>query len=380
MSPSSPSGADQSKGVAESSAFMSDSPITRSLADRLRTRILAKGPLSFEEWLEACLYDSEGGFYTTGGSAGRRGHFLTSPEVGPLFGTVLSVWLDNLWESLGRPTGFTVVEAAAGAGTLARSVAAADPSCLVDGRYVMVERSEFLRNLQPTGNIFSSVTDLTEVGLTEAGVVLANELLDNLAFGLLESDGLSWRQVMVGLQDNDSSTVDPAFREIIGDIVEPPVHVMASEMGVGSRIPVQTHAASWVASAIQTVGSGAVLVFDYVSSTASMASRPIDEWRRTYREHRPGGPAVETPGSQDVTAEVAIDQLPSGVEILSQADFLGKNGIDDLVSEGRRLWAQRAHLGDLEVLKARSRITEAEALMEPTGLGGFTVLEWRVPG
>ena len=61
----------------------------------------------------------------------------------------------------------------------------------------------------------------------------------------------------------------------------------------------------------------------------------------------------------------------------SQADFLRAHGLDDLVAEGRRVWAERAHLGDLEALQARSRVSEAEALTDPTGLGAFRVLEWR---
>ena len=46
------------------------------------------------------------------------------------------------------------------------------------------------------------------------------------------------------------------------------------------------------------------------------------------------------------------------------------------MDEGRRTWQERAHLGDLEAVRARSRITEAEALLDPTGLGAFQVLEW----
>ena len=52
------------------------------------------GPMAFEAWVEACLYDPDGGFYAAGGAAGRRGDFITSPEVGPLFGAVVARWLD----------------------------------------------------------------------------------------------------------------------------------------------------------------------------------------------------------------------------------------------------------------------------------------------
>jgi SAM-dependent MidA family methyltransferase len=70
--------------------------------------------------LEAALYDPATGFYETGGRAGRRGDFLTSPEVGPLFGAVVARALDRWWDGLGRPDPFVVVDAGAGPGTLAR--------------------------------------------------------------------------------------------------------------------------------------------------------------------------------------------------------------------------------------------------------------------
>ena len=84
------------------------------------------------------------------------------------------------------------------------------------------------------------------------------------------------------------------------------------------------------------------------------------------------------PGSQDITVNVALDQLPVGFSANSQAEFLTSHGIEELVKEGRRIWEKQAHLGGLEAVKARSRITEAEALLDPNGLGGFTTLEWLI--
>ena len=349
----------------------------RPLADRLAERIRATGPMAFEAWVEACLYDPDGGFYAAGGAAGRRGDFLTSPEVGPLFGAVVARWLDDRWEALGRPSGFTVVEAAAGVGTLARSIHAARPACLKAGRYVMVERCSVLRDAQPTGDGLSSLAGLEDLsalgGHGLVGVVMANELLDNLAFGLLEAVDGNWCEVLV---DVAAEGVDqPMFREVTGMTVHPPVDVTPLQ---GSRIPVQAGAGRWMDRALDVFSAGSVLVIDYVSTTAGLAARPPGEWVRTYRDHQRGGPAASAPGAQDVTVEVAVDQLPPGADTTTQAAFLRDNGIDDLVADGRRRWAERAGLGDLEALRARSRITEAEALLDPDGLGGFTVLEWRV--
>src|SRR4051794_2179319 len=175
--------------------------MTGPLVDRIVARIRVEGPLSFAEVMRLALYDPEGGFYSTGGAAGRRGDFITSVEVGPLFGAVLARALDAEWERLGRPDPFTVVEAGAGVGTLAVAVRAAAPRCSATGalRYVMVEQSAALRARHgdhlPAGERFESAADLPAGPIT--GVVVANELLDNLPVRLLERSGGSWHEVFV---------------------------------------------------------------------------------------------------------------------------------------------------------------------------------------
>ena len=56
--------------------------------------------------------------------------------------------LDRWWHDLGRPDPFTVVEAGAGTGTLARAVLFARPACLPALTYVLVERAAALRRRQ----------------------------------------------------------------------------------------------------------------------------------------------------------------------------------------------------------------------------------------
>lgn len=260
---------------------------------------------------------------------------------------------------LGRPDDFTVVEVGAGRGALAAAVLAVAPPGL---RYVAVERSAALRARHPPGVESSAVPPDGPL----VGVILANELLDNLPFALLQRTAGGWAEVRV---DENLSEVLVATSS--GPAIDAPV---------GARVPVQRGAAAWVEDARSRLRAGRVVAVDYCDVTESMARRPWTDWVRTYRGHGRGGHPLASLGEQDVTCEVAVDQLPPPTENHSQADFLRAHGLDELVAEARRAWTERASIGDLQALRSRSRVHEAAALVDPAGLGAFRVLEWVVQG
>ena len=342
------------------------------------------------EYVDACLYDPDSGFFMRPGggrAGGHAGHFLTAPEVGPLFGAVLARALDAWWAELGRPAPFTVVDWGAGPGTLARSVLAAEPDCMTAGalRLVLMELSPAQRALHPDHPIVTStarVPDALPEGVP-AGVVVANELLDNLPFDVarLGSDG--WEELRVALDDSSAGRFEliplPAPADLAAGLPVVPV---------GSRVPVQRAARRWVAEAHRLVGKGRIVAFDYGAETAELAERSSlsDDpaagmgWLRTHRDHHGGSEWLTEPGSCDITADVALDQVQVDhrAEACTQAEFLHTHGIDELVAEGRAAWTDRAGVGDLAALKARSREREAEALLDPAGLGAFNTLIWTV--
>lgn len=325
----------------------------------------AGGSLPFLDFMNIALY-GESGFYATTGRAGRRGDFITSAEVGPLFGAVLARAIDNVWNTLGEPDNFQIVEVGAGPGTLARSILAAQPQCLSQGKYVAVEISSVQRELHPEGVV--SVATMPHT--IEHGVVIANELLDNLAFELWVFDN-GWRQSHI-IEQGDG------FAEILKSAHVPAC--LPARAAHGARAPVHKDAVTWLEQSLSSLRNGTLFVIDYCTPlTADVAAMPWREWLRTYVGQRRGSHYLRDVGSQDITTQVCIDQLAALREpdaVRSQSHFLQRWGIDELVEEGKKVWTENASRPTLEAMKMRSRISESEALLDESGLGSFTVLEW----
>jgi SAM-dependent MidA family methyltransferase len=375
-----------------------------SLADRIAERIRREGPIPFDRYVDAALYDSDAGFFALGGGAGRAGRdFVTSPEVGTLFGALAARFLDRAWIELGRPDPFVVVDAGAGRGRLTADVLRERPACSPALRAVLVERSAVQRELlalepaerafgpavpqepdeapRPVAGIGPIVTSLPELPALElpAGVVLANELLDNLPFRVVERGGGTWREVRVGNENG-------AFVEVLVP-ASPEVAAAADDVAAGlpvsdgARLPVPTATVDWLAGCGHVLRRGLLVVVDYADSASALAARPQSEWLRTYRAHQRGGSPLDTPGSQDITATVPAEHLVAHatragfrlVERTTQAEWLAGLGIGDLVDDARGRWRERAAVGDLEAVAALSRVTEAQALTDRAGLGAHAV-------
>lgn len=365
--------------------------------------------LRFDEYMDAALYGPYG-FYTHGGRPSLRdGDFVTSPELGTLFGQCIAGYLDRTWDELGRPDPFVVVEGGAGRGTLCSQVLQHAAECRPSLHYVMVERVD-----RPRADALAAVAALGDESRTGpaptvlaaselpegpvAGAVLANELLDNLPFRLLERSTTGWREVYVerdgpatdasrtSASEGSSEADEPQATSgpVVEVLLDAPADAAAMADALvphaepGARVPLQLKAAVWVRRALRLLERGRLLVFDYgAATTAELAARPANEWLRTYRSHRRGHDFLVAPGSADITCEVAFDQLPPGAMLTPQADWLAGAGIDDITETARNLWRRSRAKPTTEALAARTLLDEAAALTDPNGMGAFWAAEWR---
>lgn len=350
----------------------------------IRAEIQRRGPIPFADFMALALGDPAGGYYTAAASRPTRsGDYLTAAELHPIFGWVLARQVADVWERLGRPAPFTIIEYGAGAGTLTLAIQAGlreeHASLAAALRYAPVEINEHrlgeLRRRSAAAGL-----PLVDPALLEAdpaaGCVLASEFLDALPVHVVEVRGGRPREVHVGVTRHGS------FEETLGPVSGPSVEQRLAALGragivlaEGQRLEIRPAVAPWAAEVGRRLAAGVVVVLDYGAPEAELyGPRHRAGTLMTYRGHAadgtPGAPYRDI-GERDMTAHVDTTDLAAalkaaGLDLLgetSQAELLVGCGLEELL---RRAQA-RAATG-AAALELRSAVRR---LLDPRHLGGF---------
>jgi len=347
-----------------------DPTVPVSLKDLIQNRISSEGPIPFEVFMEMALYHPNLGFFASDRLRSEKaGDFLTSPEVSGLFGETLAVYVSGERQRIGEP--FQLVEVGAGSGSLLRSLLSR-----LDVEVLAIEASPAarasLRDVLPEHAIGSALPE------TIRGVILANELIDNLPMSLGQRVGTAWRERWVGCDESGLTFVDANPRPEVVTWLE----AYAGQVGDGGWVEVQLAATAWLADALARLEKGSVVLIDYGDTSENLLPRRRDGTLRTYRAHHLGPHPLDEPGETDITADVNFTALMATAEsagaevrLLRQEEFLSDLGLRDRLSESRHTELAAARAGDeLARLQARSLKIEAETLLHPRGLGDFRVL------
>lgn len=329
--------------------------------------------------MEMALYDPDGGYFATGPLRSHEGgDFLTSPEVSAEFGRILARYLEQEHLRLGCPDDFTVLEAGAGSGSLLEPLLAA---VSFTPRAVAVEASRAAREAIAARLPQVEVITPNRLPGRLKGVVIANELMDNLPMAVAVREGDRWTESWVTLSGSDLALVRmPARPEVLGWL-----HANAAGTPDGGVVECQLEATAWMRHMARRLAAGSILVIDYGDTSGGLARRRRDGTLRTYRSHHLGPHPLDEPGSTDMTADVDFSALlaagrGSGLrcELVRQREFLADLGLVDRLRGLRARELELARGGDpVERLRVRSRVKEVETLLHPRGLGDFLVLAAR---
>jgi SAM-dependent MidA family methyltransferase len=347
------------------------------LEQRLIDHIARYGPITFEAFMEAALYDEQHGYYPTRrrqpGSTpvGTDGDYYTSPVTHPAFGALLTLQLDEMWRNLGSPDEFVVVEMGAGNGVLGSDIT----------EYVQKELPEFSKAISyvstdmvpPAGSEVVGDNSVLPVGVT--GCVISNELIDAHPVNRFIIQNGQVKEIFVDYRDGQ-------FVETVGDVSEPEVEARV-EPFLGSlpesyRGEVNLRIGYWSDSVSATLERGYVITIDYGYDRPEFykPSR-IDGSLRCYYQHTLGQNPLRRIGAQDITAHVdftAVDHtlMVHGIQRVgkpSQQEFLSNLGIDRFLSEISDLSSRR----EISKSDSEENLAGIGSLINRDGLGRFRV-------
>lgn len=375
---------------------MSAPPVDHSLelVSLIAQQIQANGRLTFAEFMALALYQPDYGYYVRrAAQIGAQGDFFTSPHLGADFGEMLAEQFVQMWQILGQPQPFTLVEMGAGQGLLASDIVAylerCCPDCFAALNYIIVEKVSTLiqaqkRQLRPWIDRGLSVEwrSLTEIQPNSiTGCFYSNELVDALPVhqirvhqGQLQEVYVGWQnESFVEIVDSPSSDRLSQYFQLVGiDLTQPSYED-------GYRSEVNLAAIDWMTQVGQCLHRGYILTIDYGYPAERYYSRVRSQGTlQCYYQHAHHNDPYIHVGLQDITAHVDFTALErqgeqSGlhtVGVTQQAMFLMALGLGDRIAGLSQRETQ-----DPQAINTLLRRRDAlHTLINPMGLGNFGVL------
>ncbi len=300
-----------------------------ALRDRLARLIAAAGPLTVADYMAACLFDPEHGYYTTRTPFGARGDFITAPDVSQMFGELLGVWVLSAMRAASGSEPARLIEIGPGRGTLMadmlRTLFRLDPA--LEGRLQisLVEASPRLTEIQKRrlAGLPAAIEWQRDIRSLPGGpaIFVANELFDALPVRQFVKTAQGWHERLVGLD------VEGGLCFLAGPQPIPP-GLLPADAGAappGSVIelsPAATGMMDAIAGHIAIHG-GAGLFIDY-GYQGPATGDTLQAMRRHAYE-----PVLATPGEADLTAHVDFAALAAAAHthglatrLMSQGAFL----------------------------------------------------------
>ena len=300
------------------------------LALILREIDQSQGLLPFRRYMELALYHPEHGYYASGRARiGKAGDFFTSVSVGRIYGRLLASICLEVWERLGSPSEFTIIEQGANDGTMAADImeAAKANDAFVDAlRYRIVEPTPINRERQRQK--LSDLAQVSWVASTEdlphfTGIHLSNELLDAFPVDSLRWNGTAWVEECVSRQGVELIWDTRAINDPILDKI---AETLPKALAKGFRLEVNPGIQPWLRSIHEKMDRGIILTIDYGQvGEDRYAPHRADGTLLAYQNHERFNDPLPGPGLRDITAQVdftalAKDARQAGFEILGFSD------------------------------------------------------------
>ena len=344
------------------------------LISEIKKQIEKKGRITFAEFMDIALYWPGKGYYTSENVRwGKDGDYLTSIDVSPVFGRLLAYQINEMWQNLGSPPQFSIIEVGAGREELSfhirDTIKKLFPEFYKAADFQLVDVNPIhIQKLEERTSFHSSIEDI-KPGIT--GCIISNELIDAFpVHRVVEMDGL--KEIYVGYED-------AGFMEIRGELSTSGLNDYLEKIGIkleqGQKAEINLKALDWIKSIGALLERGFVITIDYGLPARELFRHNRNGNLLCYYRHTMNNNPFHQIGYQDITAKVDFTSLAAtgrdaGLEVTGfTTQFYFFMGIGAL---GEFKEVEELNMGNLDAFQWNQGIKE---LMLPGGMGDdFKVL------
>ena len=344
------------------------------LISEIKRQIDKKSRITFAEFMDIALYWPGKGYYTSENVRwGKDGDYLTSIDVSPVFGRLLAYQINEMWQNLGSPPQFSIIEVGAGREELSfhirDTIKKLFPEFYKTADFQLVDVNPIhIQKLEERTSFHSSIEDI-KPGIT--GCIISNELIDAFpVHRVVEMDGL--KEIYVGYED-------AGFMEIRGELSTSGLNDYLEKIGIkleqGQKAEINLKALDWIKSIGALLERGFVITIDYGLPARELFRHNRNGNLLCYYMHTMNNNPFHQIGYQDITAKVDFTSLAAagmdaGLEVTGfTTQFYFFMGIGAL---GEFKEVEELNMGNLDAFQWNQGIKD---LMLPGGMGDdFKVL------
>ena len=378
----------------------------KQLSDELvcliRQRITAGGPIPFSDYMEMALYTPGLGYYSAGlQKFGAGGDFVTSPQLGNVFARCVATQISQIGVELGE---YDIIEAGAGSGILAADLLKALENTQAPNRYLILERSAHLRQVQKE-TLQQQVPHWLDriVWLDQPpekdwqGVFLANEVLDALTVERFCLRGDDILQLQVAAEENGlqwhEGTCPPELEGQVASLLSK----LERPLSEGYRSEINASLPAWLDAVTASMQKGVALFIDYgYARQEYYQPQRYDGTLICHYQQRAHDDPFSWPGLTDLSASVDFTALAEAADqcnlevsgYTNQAMFLMGSGLEQVFAESGSLNPvdQIARNNEIRKLTLPGEMGERFQVMALSrgldeelteSLQGFSLADWR---
>ena len=166
--------------------------------------------LSLDKFINLSLYDKKFGYYMKKNPFGKKGDFITAPNISRLYSEMIAIWIISFWQSLGSPKKFNLIELGAGNGQMMRVFIESFqrfPIFLNSCNFIIHEKSPSLIKIQKKELAKNKIEWVSQIKKIKKGpcIFIANEFFDALPIKQFRKKENLWLEKFINLKNLDKA-------------------------------------------------------------------------------------------------------------------------------------------------------------------------------